>query len=559
MKLSNQLAGGGVAGKLAGQLANKVVTQVSNQVGAMVVLAGTGVARPVRPDRALGMGLAVVRWGITPAAGLAAGAARYPNDTALIDDLGSLTYRQMDEMSSAIATGLRQRGVVDGAAVGVLLRNSRWFLLAFAALAKAGADVVLLNTGFGAEQLGDVCVREGVSALILDEEFEGLLGSTPAGLLRVLAWQDGGSASTGGTGDTVTMAELAATRPSIGRPSHQSRAVILTSGTTGTPKGAPRGATGGIEPAAAILSGIPLKARGRTVIAAPLFHSWGMAHLGLALLLSSTIVVTRKFDPEKVLQLIEQHKANALAVVPVMMSRMLELDPGVRARYDTSSLKVVAASGSKLPGDLSSHFMDAFGDVVYNLYGSTEVAYATVASPRDLREAPGTAGRVLMGTTIKLIGDDGNEVPRGQIGRIFVGNPLLFEGYTGGEDKDRLGDLMASGDIGRFDDAGRLFIEGRDDEMIISGGENVYPGEVEELLAKHPKIREVAVVGVEDETMGQRLHAYVVPAGDLTTEEVKAHVKDKLARHKVPRDVTFVDELPRNATGKVLKRELGKN
>jgi len=565
MKLSHQLAGGGVAGKLAGQLVNKVVTQVTNQVGAMVVLAGTGVARPVRPDRALGMGLAVVRWGITPAAGLAAGAARYPNDTALIDDLGSLTYRQMDEMSSAIATGLRQRGVVDGAAVGVLLRNSRWFLLAFAALAKAGADVVLLNTGFGAEQLGDVCVREGVSALILDEEFEGLLGSAPAGL-RVLAWQDGGSGSgssastggTGGTGGKVTMAELAATRPSIGRPAHQSRAVILTSGTTGTPKGAPRGATGGIEPAAAILSGIPLKARGRTVIAAPLFHSWGMAHLGLALLLSSTIVVARTFDPEKVLQLIEQHKANALAVVPVMMSRMLELDPEVRARYDTSSLKVVAASGSKLPGDLSSHFMDAFGDVVYNLYGSTEVAYATVASPRDLREAPGTAGRVLMGTTIKLIGDDGNEVPRGQIGRIFVGNPLLFEGYTGGEDKDRLGDLMASGDIGRFDDAGRLFIEGRDDEMIISGGENVYPGEVEELLAKHPKIREVAVVGVEDETMGQRLHAHVVPAGDLTAEEVKAHVKDKLARHKVPRDVTFLDELPRNATGKVLKRELGK-
>ncbi len=568
MKLS-QLAGGGGPGRLAGQLAGRVVTQVTNQVGAMLVLAGTGVARPVRPDRALGMGLAVVRWGVTPAAGLAAGAARYPDDTAVVDDLGPLTYRQMDEMSSAIATGLRQRGVVDGAKVGVLLRNSRWFLLSLAALAKAGADVVLLNTGFGAEQLGDVCVREGVSALVLDEEFEGLLGSAPAELLRVIAYADddsGGTArasGTAGTGGTrtrttrTTLAELATTRPSIGRPSHQSKVVILTSGTTGTPKGAPRGATGGVEPAAAILSGIPLKARGRTVIAAPLFHSWGMAHLGLALLLSSTIVVTRTFDPEKVLKLVEQHKANALAVVPVMMSRMLELDPQVRARYDTSSLKVVAASGSKLPGDLSSDFMDAFGDVVYNLYGSTEVAYATVASPRDLREAPGTAGRVLMGTTIQLIGADGNEVPRGQIGRIFVGNPLLFEGYTGGEDKDRLGGLMASGDIGRFDDAGRLFIEGRDDEMIISGGENVYPGEVEELLAKHPRIREVAVVGVDDATMGQRLVAHVVPKGDLTAEEVKAHVKDKLARHKVPRDITFLDELPRNATGKVLKRELG--
>jgi fatty-acyl-CoA synthase len=201
--------------------------------------------------------------------------------------------------------------------------------------------------------------------------------------------------------------------------------------------------------------------------------------------------------------------------------------------------------------------MDAFGDVVYNLYGSTEVAYATVASPADLREAPGTAGRLVMGTTIKLVNEAGEEVPKGEVGRIFVGNPLLFGGYTGGEDKDRLGDLAASGDLGRFDDQERLFIEGRDDEMIVSGGENVFPGEVEDLLSDHPAVREAAVVGVDDEKMGQRLVAYVVKGKKSVSEdELKAYVKDRLARHKVPRDVHFIDELPRNETGKVVKRKL---
>lgn len=537
----------------------KFASSMVNQVGALKVLVGTGVVRPVRPDRLMGMGLALARWGFTPAAGWAAGAARHPHDLAVIDDLGSLTFLEMDEQSSAIATGLRKRGVEDGSKVGVLMRNSRWFLLGLAALAKAGADVVLLNTGFGAEQLGDVCEREGVRALIFDEEFADLLGNAPEDLLRVLAWHDDDTqASDDPDGESVTMQRLVDTVPDVGKPQNRSKQVILTSGTTGTPKGASRSVEG-MEPAAAFLSGIPLKARGRTIIAAPLFHAWGMAHLGLALLLTSTIVITRKFDAERVLELIDEHSASGLAVVPVMMSRMLDLEEDVRDKYDTSSLKVVAVSGSKLPGEMSTEFMDAFGDVVYNLYGSTEVAYATCASPKDLREAPGTAGQVLMGTTIKLIGTDGEEVPKGEVGRIFVGNPLLFEGYTGGEDKDRHGDLVASGDLGRFDDKGRLFVEGRDDEMIVSGGENVFPGEVEDLLSRHPKVREVAVVGVEDEKMGQRLAAYVVKKGDLSEDDVKAHVKDKLARHKVPRDVLFIDELPRNATGKIVKRELGKD
>jgi acyl-CoA synthetase (AMP-forming)/AMP-acid ligase II len=522
---------------------------ITSHVTAIRVLAGAGAARPSRPDRLLGMGLALLRWGFTPAAGWAAGAARYPHQPAIIDELGSMTFREVDEASSAVATGLTEHGVLDGGSVGLLMRNSRWMPIGLSAVAKAGADAVLLNTGFGAQQLADVMAREGIQAVIHDEEFDPLLAEAPDHLLRILGWHDE-------SGDRITLAELAQTPPKLTRPRHRGRQVILTSGTTGTPKGASRSIEG-LEPAAAFLSGIPLKSRETTVIAAPLFHAWGLAHLGLSLLLSSTVVLSRRFDPEGVLAGVERHRASALVVVPVMMQRMLEIPESVRGRYDTSALRVVAVSGSALPGELSTRFMDAFGEVVYNLYGSTEVAYATVASPADLREAPGTAGRLLLGTTIKLVDNDGAPVAEGEVGRIFVGNPLLFTGYTGGEDKDRLGDLVASGDVGRFDAQGRLFIEGRDDEMIVSGGENVFPAEVEELLSEHPAVREAAVVGVADERMGQRLIAYVVRgSGSVTEDELKSLVKDKLARHKAPRNVYFIDELPRNETGKVEKRQL---
>jgi acyl-CoA synthetase (AMP-forming)/AMP-acid ligase II len=245
-------------------------------------------------------------------------------------------------------------------------------------------------------------------------------------------------------------------------------------------------------------------------------------------------------------------------VVPVMLQRILDLGEATLAKYDTHALRVIALSGSVLPGDLATRAMDAFGEVVYNLYGSTEVAWATIATPEDLRAAPGTAGRPPMGTIVKLLDDEGREVSPGETGRIFVANEMMFEGYTDGGGKEVLNGLMSTGDVGRFDAQGRLFVDGRDDEMIVSGAENVFPREVEDLLAAHVEIEEVAVVGVADEEFGQRLKAFVVPrdGAELSEEQVQAHVKQSLARFKVPREVVFLERLPRNETGKVLKREL---
>ncbi|MEO6858701.1 MAG: hypothetical protein ABI323_08955, partial [Solirubrobacteraceae bacterium] len=173
-------------------------------------------------------------------------------------------------------------------------------------------------------------------------------------------------------------------------------------------------------------------------------------------------------------------------------------------------------------------------------------------------EEPGTVGGVVRGSIVKILDEDGEEVEAGTSGRIFVGNAGQFEGYTGGETKEQIKGLMSSGDVGHFDEKDRLFIDGRDDEMIVSGGENVFPAEIEELLAGHEAVEEVAAIGVDDEKFGQRLKAFVVLRGgkQLSEEDAKAYVKDNLANYKVPREVVFIDELPRNPTGKVLKREL---
>ncbi|HXS44647.1 MAG TPA: AMP-binding protein, partial [Solirubrobacteraceae bacterium] len=235
------------------------------------------------------------------------------------------------------------------------------------------------------------------------------------------------------------------------------------------------------------------------------------------------------------------------------------LGPEVIGKYDLSKLRIIAASGSALPGELATKVMDAFGDVLYNLYCSTEGAWATIATPADLRAAPGTAGRPPRGTVVRIVDDEGRDVPPGATGRIFVGNELAFDGYTGGGGKQVLEGLLCSGDVGHLDEAGRLFIDGRDDEMIVSGGENVFPREVEDLLARHDAVEDVAVVGVEDDEFGQRLKAFVVTVRGGAApgeDELKDYVKANLARYKVPREVVFLDELPRNATGKVLKREL---
>jgi acyl-coenzyme A synthetase/AMP-(fatty) acid ligase len=218
---------------------------------------------------------------------------------------------------------------------------------------------------------------------------------------------------------------------------------------------------------------------------------------------------------------------------------------------------VVALSGSALPAGLAERFMDEFGDVVYSLYGSTEVGTVAIATPRDLRAAPGTAGSAAPGIEIRILDESGVDVPAGEPGTIYVRSDLQFDGYTDGRTKPIIDGDMSSGDVGHLDADGRLFVDGRDDDMIVSGGENVFPAEVERVIAAMSGVHEVAVIGVPDAEFGARLAAFVVRSDpELSDTLIRDRVRHELARYKVPRDVTFVDALPRNATGKVVRAEL---
>jgi fatty-acyl-CoA synthase len=481
-------------------------------------------------------------------------AARHGDRPGVVDERGSLTFGELGARSDALAVGMRARGVGEGDTIGILCRNHRGFLDITFGAAKLGARALYLNTDFAGPQLRDVCARENVSLLVHDEEYRDLVAPIAARHGTLLGWTDGEPGD--GTLEAVIGENMGMVAP---MPARRSQVVLLTSGTTGTPKGAPRHTGRSLSPVGAILSKVPFRARESTYMAAPMFHALGFAETIVAIGLGDTVVCRRRFKPEVALDDVASHRCTALIVVPVMLQRMVGLIEDEPARFDTSSLRIVLVAGSQLEAELARRALRAFGDTIYNFYGSTEVAWATFATPEDLRAAPGCVGRPPFGTIVKLFDQDGAPVLGSNCtGRIFVGNGFHFEGYTGGGHKEVIDGLMSTGDVGHFDADGRLFIDGRDDEMIVSGGENVFPGEVEELLVTHPAIEEAAVVGVEDVEWGQRLAAFVVVRGgrQLSEDEVKEFVKANLARYKVPREVEFIDELPRNPTGKVLKREL---
>nr|WP_278221549.1 acyl-CoA ligase FadD12 [Mycolicibacterium gadium] len=512
---------------------------------------------PMRPDRYLRMGAAVRRVGMTATSGFATAAQRCPDRPGLIDERGTLTWKQIDDRCDALAAALQLQPAGAPKTVAVMCRNHRGFIESLVGADRIGSDVLLLNTSFAGPALAEVVEREGADVVIYDEEFTEIVSRALEGrpeTTRILGWTDR-------TDVELTVDKLidrhAGQRP---RPSdRKSDIILLTSGTTGTPKGAKRSAgSGGAGDLKAVLDRTPWRAEEPIVIVAPMFHAWGFSQLLFAALLACPIITRRKFDPEATLDLIDRYSATGLAVVPVMFDRIMDLPDDVRNRYSGRSLRFATASGSRMRPDVVTRFMDQFGDVIYNNYNATEAGMIATATPEDLRAAPDTAGKPADGTEIRILDESSNEVPTGETGQIFVRSGTLFDGYTSGATKDFHEGFMASGDVGYLDVDGRLFVVGRDDEMIVSGGENVYPIEVEKTLAAHEEVAEATVLGVDDEQYGQRLVAFVVlePGASATPDTLKQHVRENLANYKVPREITVLDELPRGSTGKILRNEL---
>ena len=486
-------------------------------------------------------------WGPTVATAYASGGARRPFRAAIIDDYGSVSYFQLNNRTDHVAGALRRLGVGGSSTVGIMCRNHRGFIEANVAAAKVGARVVYINTGLPADQLAVVADREALELVLHDREFAPVVADAGIETSVEVAPEDDAGWSF----------------PSLDRrhrlwrplgPRGGNDPVLLTSGTTGVPKGAKRPtSTGDAAGAAGLLEAIPYRVGDVMVVAAPLFHAWGLSQHLLAAALHGTVVLSRRFEPVHTLELAHRHEAHVLAAVPVMLTRMLDADSSLRLRHT----RVVATSGAPLPGDLALRWMDRHGDHLYNMYGSTEVGQATVAGPGDLREAPGTAGRPPVGIELRVLGADDRVLGAGEIGEVVVDSSFHFGGYTGSDGTKATRDgAMVTGDTGYLDSDGRLFVTGRADDMIISGGENLYPQGIEDVLLAHQGVHQAAIVGVPDDDLGQRVRAFVVADDAVTEAALRRHAKAHLAVYEVPRDFVFVDDLPRNATGKILRREL---
>nr|WP_082940130.1 acyl-CoA ligase FadD12 [Mycolicibacterium peregrinum] len=527
--------------------------RVNDTVGLVTTMRRAGIITAMRPDKYLRIASAMARENMSVTSGFAASAQRCPNRPGLVDELGTLTWQQIDQQADALAAGLQALPGGEPKVLGIMARNHRGFVLSLIAANRIGADVLLLNTSFAAPAMAEVVDRESVDAVIYDEEFTDTaalaLADRPSAA-RIVAWTDTHA-------HDLTVAKLVEQHrgQEPRRATEKSKVILLTSGTTGTPKGA-KHSGGGPEVLKAILDRTPWHTEERVVIVAPMFHAWGFSQLAFAASMACTIVTRRKFDPEATLELVDRHRAKGLCVVPVMFDRIMDLPDNVLNRYDGRTLRFAAASGSRMRPDVVTAFMDRFGDIIYNNYNATEAGMIATATPADLRAAPDTAGKPAEGTEIRILDAEFQQVPTGAVGTIYVRNSTQFDGYTSGSTKDFHEGFMSSGDVGYLDEAGRLFVVGRDDEMIVSGGENVYPIEVEKVLAGHVDVAEAAVIGVDDEQYGQRLVAFVRVSGAATPNDLKAYVRENLANYKVPREITVLAELPRNSTGKIDRRQL---
>ncbi len=483
-------------------------------------------------------------------------AAAQPDKLALVDRHGALTWEEYDGRVNRVARSLEEMGVKPGQRVATLLRNGREHAEVILATQKLGVVAAPLNTWAKRAELEAVLERSPPAVLVYDtRHVEQLEGAVPDGVLQV-AVGDPGDALEGAMAYQDLLDTATARAPSpITRDREPAKVIIHTSGTTGVPKAASRGTGGGqVAMLLSILRAVPYRHDEVVLLPAPMFHAFGLFTFAMTTGVGATILLPDRFDPEETLRWIDEHRATAVSLVPVMIRRILSLDEGARSRYDLSSLRILLASGSAMSPELRRRSMEFFGDVLYDLYGSTEAGWVAVASPDDIHRRPESVGKPVPGVEVVIFDDEGDGLPVGETGVIHVRSMARFEGYASGEEASERQGFLSIGDLGHLDDDGYLYVEGRADDMVVVGGENVYPAEIEEVIERLEGVEDVSVLGIPDEEYGEVLAAAVI--GSVDPDEVRRACKEELASFKVPRRVEVVDELPRTSTGKVIRNEL---
>jgi fatty-acyl-CoA synthase/long-chain acyl-CoA synthetase len=498
-------------------------------------------------------------------------AQEHADKVALIDDRpdGTLTvhsYMELERRACRLANALLREGLGQGERVLWCGCNSPGAVVMIHAARKAGLTAVPLNYRLTSEEAAYTVDDSDAALIWVDAENAPLFASIPEALGKVRRIVVYGGASEGELpAETIRDEEWLdgvsdATPPPV---SIQPKTMIYTSGTTGKPKGSVRDSTGDPEQRRQLVEHIGYRHEDVYVTTGPLYHSGPGGFMAIAYLLGNTVVLQRHFDPEDWLRLLEAHRVTSTFSAPTPIRRICTLPAEVKARYDRSSMRILIANAAPWPMALKRMVVADFPpESLWEVYGSTELGVNMVLAPADQLRKPGSCGKPAPGVEVQLVDDQGRVVTEpGVQGEVFVKSASVFDTYHKARDKyeaDRRGEFHTVGDVATFDEEGYYYICDRKKDMIISGGMNIYPAEIEATLEEHPAIYEAAVFGIPSEEWGESVHAVVVPVpgAELSAEQVVAHAREHLAGYKIPRSISFAGELPKTGSGKVLKRDL---
>ncbi len=494
-----------------------------------------------------------VRQGLHVKAIHAIHAAGHPNRIAVVDHQTVLTYKQMDQRINQMAHMFQTAGVAPGQRVVIMMENRADYLVAWFALFRIGVSTVHASYRATAAELAYVVDHCGARLVLGSARTSDAVHEVTDARSHVRA----AMVDAPQTND-VDACDLSSfpTSPPRARKGDMTGNVVYTSGTTGTPKGAVRDMNAaGVMEVSRILEGLPLRMADRHMIVCPMYHSGAQVFAMLNSALGATIYIESAFDAATVAQTLRKHRIHSVFLVPTMIRRVLE-ETDVTP-LDFPDLRAVISGAAAFPHALRMRAIERLGrDKLFDFYGATELGWVTLIGAREMKQRPGSVGRALPGLNIHIL-KDGKPAPVGEVGTIYVETLQLMEGYLDDEDasrESRRGDWATVDDLGWLDKDGYLYLSGRDRDMIISAGVNIYPVEIEEVLNQHPKVVEAAVIGLPDEEYGESVGGVVV--GNVDADELDRWCRKTLSNYKVPKRWFFVDSLPRNPTGKILKRSL---
>lgn len=484
---------------------------------------------------------AMLRYGVNVMVLLKLAEKTAGNRVAIVDDQETLSYRQLLTQSERLAMALKQKyGLCSGMKVGFLCRNHASLVKSIFAVSQTGADLYLLPTETSRRQFDRWITDHDFDLLIHDAAFTELALQSPYEKERVLSYHDHLPAIS-------NLLQACEWERAVPKRTSASRIMLLTSGTTGDAKKVAHKPSlfHYLPPFSTLLSRLPLLSSRTAYIATPIYHGYGIALLFLWIALGKKIVLTAGFDAAKACELIREHEVEVVTVVPLMLHKMLRQNA-----EDLKSLRCIASGGAELDARLAGEVFRRLGGVLYNLYGTSEAGLLLVATPRDLEHFAGTVGKKVKGLRLHVLDAQMKKAAAGQVGQLC----LRKSGFW----PSRKQRWIETGDLGYRDARGYYFLSGRVDEMIVSAGENVYPAELENVLAHHPSIEDVAVVGIRDDVFGQRLKAVVQPApnADLTPEVLREWLRPRVARHHMPKEIVFVEQMSYTHLGKRDKMRL---